>query len=106
MTGDAAHGDSDQRVRRRVSHRGQVTSGMAAHDIRWTLTFPRQPHPSLGRPRLGRGGRMDEVELREFVRERYPRLVGAVALVDGRLRLGRGRRPGSDRAGVGTDRAW
>src|SRR5204862_6023609 len=34
-----------------------------------------------GRPRLGRGGRMDEVELREFVRERYPRLVGAVALM-------------------------
>ena len=26
---------------------------------------------------------MDEVELREFLRERYPRLVGAVALVTG-----------------------
>src|SRR5439155_8341300 len=45
--------------------------------------FPRQPRPSLGRPRLGRGDTVDEVELREFLRERYPRLVGAVALVTG-----------------------
>src|SRR4029077_14477979 len=34
---------------------------------------------------LGSGGRMDETELRQFLREDYPRLVGAVALVTGDL---------------------
>src|SRR5262249_38234160 len=47
----------------------------------------RAPPPRrLGPERAeGRGGRVDEVELRGFLREHYARLVGAVALVTGDL---------------------
>ena len=56
---------------------------MGAHDTRGY----RRPRGNRGHGSgvLGsvEGDTVDEVELREFVRERYPRLVGAVALVTG-----------------------
>src|SRR2546422_6623339 len=67
----------------RVSHRGQVTSGMAAHDTGGHRRSRGNPSPHLDVLGSVEGGRVDEVELREFLRERYPRLVGAVALVTG-----------------------
>ena len=58
-------------------------SGMGAHDTRGY----RRPRGNRGHGSgvLGsvEGDTVDEVELREFLRERYPRLVGAVALVTG-----------------------
>jgi RNA polymerase sigma-70 factor, ECF subfamily len=56
---------------------------MGAHDTRGY----RRPRGNRGHGSgvLGsvEGDTVDEVELREFLRERYPRLVGAVALVTG-----------------------
>ena len=56
---------------------------MAAHDTRGYR--PPRGNRGHGSGVLGsvEGDTVDEVELREFLRERYPRLVGAVALVTG-----------------------
>src|SRR5207247_6630725 len=67
----------------RASHRGQVPSGMAAHDTRAHRRSRGNPSPRSGVLGSFEGGTVDEVELREFLRERYPQLVGAVALVTG-----------------------
>ncbi|TMK90374.1 MAG: sigma-70 family RNA polymerase sigma factor [Actinobacteria bacterium] len=69
------------RLARLAPRAGDLRHGRSRYPSASAL--PRQPRPSLRRPRLGRGDTVDEVELQEFLRERYPRLVGAVALVTG-----------------------